>query len=215
MIVLDARNRTFIGSDVYYGCYSYKDPLGNNDTNQSNKYDEDLFSNSGGWSQSGESVLYREETNSNPETLTDDHDFLTRSQRWHFTLGLPSSTYITEDKATMTNQNDIESSHENLKNQYPNGVIVCFLEIYASDPVWTLEYNNEMSQGLTGNTSTKVKISEGTDLDSPSDDVYLYYPNTPGVQVNPSRPIDSKWALSLVMDAWNTSAKDLDTYGTH
>ena len=47
LIVLDARNRTFIGSDVYYGCYSYKDPLGNNDTNQSNKYDEDLFSNSG------------------------------------------------------------------------------------------------------------------------------------------------------------------------
>lgn len=205
LIVLDARNRTFIGSNVYYGCYT----LG------TNKFLNPAIPTMTGWSQTGTNELDWNETNSNPETLTDDHDFLTRSQRWHFTLGLPSSTYITEDKATMTNQNDIESSHEKLKNQYPNGVIVCFLEIYASDPVWTLEYDNEMSQGLTGNTSAKVKISEGTDLDSPSDDIYLYYPNTPGVQVNSSRPIDSKWALSLVMDAWNTSAKDLDTYGTH
>lgn len=202
-IVLDARNRTFIGSNVYYGNYVKSGSE---------------FENNTGWSQTGENSLKYVETNSNPETLADDHDFLMRSQRWHFSLGLPSSTYITEaDTIYNSNQQDaIERSHDRLKAAHPNGVIVCFLEIYAKDPVWELEYNDVLAQSQDA-MDDGIKISKGTDLFSDADDVTLYRPGYGATYVpsTPGRTISSKWSLSLVMDAWNTSAQDLDTYGTH
>ena len=204
-IVLDARNRTFIGSNIYYGTYgatagSFINPI--------------IPSYEKGWSQNGEDSLLYNEIGSDPETLLDDHDYLMRSQRWHFTIGLPSSTYLTEALIfDIDEQDKIEESHDRLKETYPEGILVCFLEMYAKDPVWELEYDDSISMGVTPTSTEGIKISNGPDFNIDTDDVYIYRPGKGATDT--SGQIKQSWSLALLMDAWQTSAEDLDTYGTH
>lgn len=77
---------------------------------------------------------YREGVNTEADNRIADVNFNRQAQRWHFTLGLPSSAgFVKKDK---------EPTPANLKElDMENGVIVCALQIYSKGTVWTLKYD--------------------------------------------------------------------------
>lgn len=77
---------------------------------------------------------YREGVNTEVDNRIDDVNFNRQAQRWHFTLGLPSSAgFVKKDKApTPANLKELDME---------NGVIVCALQIYSKGTVWTLKYD--------------------------------------------------------------------------
>lgn len=72
----------------------------------------------------------------NPGSLVDEGLFNMQSQRWHFSLGLPSSAVFVESGIDCNVENI-----EKLRND-GNKVIVGTIEIKVKGDVWTLEYDS-------------------------------------------------------------------------
>ena len=195
-IVLDQYNRTYIGTSIYDGLLSCDTP------------DDEIraIENGESW------TTYSYNENGNYGVLVSETDFMDNVQRWHFTLGLPSSTYITYAGAGDA-QLDIEASHDKLMSDYPDAVIVCFIDIKVNGMVYELQYdyskyrnsnefqlynNNELPEDFTGNNMVSY------------DNCPVYTES--GMITN---YINKMWAPVLVYDAWASSTEDLGVKGSH
>lgn len=153
-------------------------------------------------------------------TRTGAIDFIQQSQRWYFTLTVPSSTIATYPEANASNQTDIVNSHELLKKEHPNSVIVTFADISVQGDVYKLLYDAKTINGGVPVTITlfgpeKPKGWDDTKyknvIELEGDTLKVY--NRKGDTVIDT--ILDRYAPLIVYDAFDTSNKDLDTYGTH
>ena len=144
-------------------------------------------------------------------------NFGQQSQRWYFNIGLPTSAYVTSSvDATTTNQITIEKSHEKLMKDYPNAVIICFLEIKSVSQPWSLEYDSKIINGGVPNTFKLFddsKKPDGTPVYNLPEDWKEEY-NTIDVTDIPNAPWD-EWQPVCVYTAYENAADDLDSFGTH
>lgn len=140
----------------------------------------------------------------NPEGLSGSKEILDakyaqQGQRWHFTLGLPSSSVFVEagKDCTETNIAELESNRR---------VIVCTLDVKARGSVWTLDY----SKGL-GNNGGKFQILKGGQwYDPPAFDEHGNE-----VVVNAASDVTSNNVIVTVYPSNKTSADDVGIEGTH
>lgn len=127
-------------------------------------------------------------TNTETDNRIPEVEFNRQAQRWHFTLGLPSTaTFVRQGEACIP---------ENIaKYDMDKGVIVVALDIKSKGTVWTLGYDGtpvgERSFYLFDNNTTKISW-EDAGANGPEDKtVVLVYTNS------------------------KTSRNDLSTEGTH
>lgn len=131
---------------------------------------------------------YRYGQNTEADNLLPDYNFNRQAQRWHFTLGLPSSAVFVKVGEQPT--------PANIKNvPIQDGVILCALDIYSKGSVWTLHY-------------------DGTPV---ADQKFYLYDNKTTLidwsQAGSSGPGSKR--VVVVYDGSNSSKRDLDTRGTH
>lgn len=139
-------------------------------------------------------------------TALEDSIFGQQEQRWYFTLGLPSSTYLTYAESNLDNQAKIEQSHERLEREHPNAVLICYLDMIAKGTVWDLEYNAPLVNGQ----SEYPNIVPGEPFPTSTSNIPVY--KSDGT-IDSYVPKD--WQPTIVYDPYHTSAEDWDTYGTH
>lgn len=125
------------------------------------------------------------------DRISEEGDYLLQSQRWHWTLGLPSSTVFVRAGKPCTDAN-IKALQDT------NSVIVCSLDIKVRGTVWTLDYDG-----------TAVNYSDGTG--------FRIYPDgkiyTPPTDPKTGKPIDDP--IIVVYNNKRTSKDDIQTQGTH
>lgn len=127
-------------------------------------------------------------TNTETDNRIPEVEFNRQAQRWHFTLGLPST-------ATFVKQGEACTPENIAKYDTNKGVIVVALDIKSKGTVWTLGYDGtpvgERSFYLFDNNTTKISW-EDAGANGPEDKtVVLVYTNS------------------------KTSRNDLSTEGTH
>ena len=235
-IVLDQKNRTFIGSSIINGAvykskesgdwvgystakndYTETDTLiGKNtevfDQNVRNNYSID-------WNGDGDGYG------------TAEQEFQKQAQRWHFTLGLPSTSFIVPAKSAFkwddsTNglvlhnylndyltgsdymntdgtyrQLTIEGAHDALLADHPKSVVVGAIDIKAYGNVWTLHYNGETD----AEDGFVVYDDEATEIPAGV---------TPGRKYPKPKGYE-RFPIIAVYDPEITSATDLMMKGTH
>lgn len=125
-----------------------------------------------------------------------DGEWAVQSQRWHFTLGLPSSSVFVYAGTKPSNDTKFQEDIKTIQNH--RAVIVCTLNIKVRGNVWTLEYDG------TALNSEPLRIYDG---DTPKE-----YP-TPRDPKDPNKP--SKDPVVVVYDNKRTSADDMQTQGSH
>lgn len=130
----------------------------------------------------------RYSTNTETDNRIPEVEFNRQAQRWHFTLGLPST-------ATFVRQGEACTPENIAKYDMDKGVIVVALDIKSKGTVWTLGYDGtpvgERSFYLFDNNTTKISW-EDAGANGPEDKtVVLVYTNS------------------------KTSRNDLSTEGTH
>lgn len=130
----------------------------------------------------------RYETNTEEDGRVASVNFNRQAQRWHFTLGLPSTSAFVRKGEPCTPENIA-------KYDMDKGVIICALDILAKGDVWTLHYDGvpvgERSFYLFDNNTTLVSW-ETAGVNGPED----------------------KQVVVVYTDA-KTSRHDLTTEGTH
>lgn len=110
-----------------------------------------------------------------------------QGQRWHFSLGLPSSAVFVEHGKACTQENINKLTND-------HSVIVTALEVYVKGEVWTLKYkNNDVS-------NQKIQVTKDTPVWDYSND-----PNGPG----------DKIIVTVTTTPKHSSKHDLQTEGTH
>ena len=125
------------------------------------------------------------------DRISEEGDYLLQSQRWHWTLGLPSSTVFVRAGKPCTDAN-IKALQDT------NSVIVCSLDIKVRGTVWTLDYDG-----------TAVNYSDGTGFRIyPGGKIY-----TPPTDRKTGKPIDDP--IVVVYNNKRTSKDDIQTQGTH
>ena len=143
----------------------------------------------------GSSKLYGVSQNYNVETDTgicNEVFYARQSQRWHFTIGLPSSSVFVEAGKPCTKEN-IEA----LTNT--NSVIVCTLNIKAQGTVWALEYDG-----------TAINFEAGEDKG------FTVYPDEdPILPPTEDDGTPTKDPVAVIYNKEYTSTDDLRTEGTH
>ena len=116
-----------------------------------------------------------------------DVQYQRQGQRWHFSLGLPSSAVFVEHGKPCVQEN-IDA----LTNDH--SVIVTAVEVFAKGQVWTLKYqNNDVS-------NQKIQVTKDTPVWDYSND-----PNGPG----------NKIVVTVTTTPKHSSKHDLQTEGTH
>ena len=145
-------------------------------------------------------------------------DFIQQSQRWYFTLTVPSSTIATYPQADASNQTDIVTSHELLKKEHPHSVIVTFADITVTGDVYKLLYNAKAVNGGTVSITLFGPEKPKDWKDSYHNVIPLENDNLKVYNRDKTTVVDTildRYAPLIVYDAFDTSNKDLDTYGTH
>lgn len=189
-IRLDMFNRSYIGSPIRYG---------------SSYVSGDTIYFEGGTDVTGNGITSMKVPTTSELTRGQMSvtDWVASAQRWHFTFGLPSSTYITYSGAGY-DQLEIEASNERLLSDHPNAVIVCFIDIVAVGGVNVLRYNHK----LANDGSTVINIKNST-VDYANCNVYAEDGSTV------KDIIEGAWAPLFIYDAYTSSAEDLTVEGTH
>lgn len=201
-IVLDAADRDFIGSKFIR--YDSTDPASAVNNKSLNQLGSDTNMTS----------------HNRNSGLIGNGDFEINSQRWHFTLNLPSSTRITYARPSSVlnlTQTEIVNEAERLKKEHPTSVLITFLDITVDGLVYTLQYDariindgvvNVTLFGDTKPDSWKPEYTNNIVLDGDTLTVYDEHDN-------PIDTIDPEWPPIIVNEPYETSDKDLETYGTH
>lgn len=145
----------------------------------------------------GSTKLYGESQVVGSKTVSSDNSnefsnarFTRQSQRWNFTIGLPSSSVFVEAgrPCTETNIAALQSDRK---------VIVCTLDIKVQGEIWAIEYDG-----------TAVNFSDST----------KGYEIYPGVYALPPKESDGTYIDDPIVCIYNstyTSEDDLRTEGTH
>lgn len=136
-----------------------------------------------------------------------DSQWNQQSQRWHFTLGLPSSTVFVYAGTLPSNNTQFQRDIETIKNK--DAVILCTLNIKVRGDVWTLQYDGSAlnSRGIVINKGgTPTRYEPPKETDDPKRD-----PDDP--PADPNKPV--KDPVVVVYDNERTSADDMQTQGTH
>ena len=154
-LFLDAKNRTYVGSPYKFPYMEY-DGAGNLIVRESdwNALTGKAETNTGALSNvAGYDDAYPTEGSTpNLSALA----FAEQAQRWHFSLSLPSSSYLTYSLNNTGNQYDIEQSHKTLIAEHPDAVLVAFLIIKAKGDTWELCMTN--SGTMSDNRGTTVNV---------------------------------------------------------
>ncbi len=205
-IRLDAFDRSYIGSNVLYGAVTADNSSATSVT------DKLAGSHWIDFLQGNESTDVSKFTGGavrGDKEGTADSDFAKQSQRWYFTLGTPSSTYVTY-AGTYTTQTSIEAAHDRLMEQHPDGVIVSFLNITVKGDVWTLKYQAPMH--YVGDEEMPTLPNTEARLEVPKDDTPVYDADNKvivGLKIpKGSQPV-------AVYEPEVTSSDDWDTFGSH
>lgn len=200
-IVLDAYNRTFIGSSIKNGSITWNTATGEPRVTNGTYTQSTIFNPVSNWTLPYESYP-------DLDYGFSEEDFSMQAQRWYFTLGVPSSSYVVPASTVPDNQIVIERAHNKMKQEHPNSVILCYAAITVKGGVWELEYDYGKANGTTS-------ITLFNDIKDIPDSVANK--NAVPKTINPvgHNGITSKMTPILTMDAWHTSAEDWDTYGTH
>lgn len=201
-IILDQFDRTFIGTSFKYNAVvDNGDSLVHvNGSALGHMFNaiEDFSGNT--W--------YLKENNTALHERVNDLAFTEQSQRWYFSIGLPSSAYLTYPSAGPT-QYDIEQSHDQLMKDHPHSVVITFLDIKVQGDPWTLQYSAiDSSQGpITFDLFNPDNLPD--DWEDTWDQTVTIDPK------DPPEGIDPKWPPVIVYDKELTSATDWSTQGTH
>lgn len=123
--------------------------------------------------------------------IIDENQYRIQSQRWHFTLGLPSSSVFVKAGKPCTDANIKEIAEM-------NAVIICALNIKVKGTVWTLEYDGT---AINNSDGSGFQIVPGGEIYSPPID-----PETGKILTDP---------IVVVYSNKMTSADDLRTEGSH
>lgn len=221
-IRLDAFDRSFIGSNLIYGAIA---PNGTDKLYELSTQKTHLAQH---WLDlvQGMSGNYGTFTGAvNRGSSINDTDFAKQSQRWYFTLGTPSSTFVTYPIGSSSNQATIEQSHNNLVDDHPNGVVISFLDITVKGTVWTLKYQAPLNYNGTPSNPSDNPPNVWVDPDdpnNPSNPKNKPFPNFTSsvitVYDEHDRPVDEITPgpqPTVVYELEDTSADDWDTFGTH
>lgn len=136
----------------------------------------------------------------NPQDLFTPVDYQREAQRWHFTLGLPSSSVFVyaEDPCTTVNIEELRSH---------NAVIVCTINILVKGSVWTLEYDG-----------TPINLSDGGGIQVEEGGKIYPPPTEPVDPNNPTKPGTGEPVKDPVIVVYEndlTASDDLKTEGSH
>ena len=204
-IVLDQFDRNFVGSNTLYGAIVLKtdDSLGDRNGTSAEFQSRigGMFANLHDFT--GVTVYIDGEGEADG---LQDIRFAQQSQRWFFTLGLPSSTYVTYPLDWDSNQLEVEDSHDRMMKDHPDGVIVGFLDIKVTGDVWTLQYDNTVANQGENNKKRRLYPNYPGDPDN-NDDTIDFDKLIP--------KIDPKWVPVVVFDKEKSSTLDWSTAGTH
>lgn len=248
LITLDQFDRNFIGSNTMYGALYTTSPdlvvVKDDTTSKPNGSTADkvkvinpiTVEDSGNkrWVQTnsddykyGLNKIVDDATKATPteRIRLGDQDFATQSQRWYFSLCLPSSTYVTVlpktfnrdyqenntavEKYFAMSQLDIQDAHKKMLEEHPNSVLVCFLDIKVTGEEWTLQYeanllnDNEFELFTPETVPNTYWGYEDEDKTIPKKVKY------------PDDAIENNWQCVIVYDKEKTSSDDWDTFGTH
>ncbi len=124
----------------------------------------------------------------NPQDAFANDYYSMQAQRWHFTLGLPSSSVF-----VYANQPCTTDNIEAIQNH--NSVILCSLDIKVKGDVWTLEYDGK------GINNVGIQIEEGGRI----------YP--PPIDPEDDKSIDDP--IVTIYTNKFTARDDLNTEGSH
>lgn len=216
-IVLDAYDRNYIGTYVEHGnlllpsSYVRKDNLNSLRNKVVLKGSSGVYKNLVDGS-SSYSILNGAKWNDEKKVYevskgyVDSIQFAQQQQRWYFTLGTPSSTIVVPHSNSTLNQKEILTKSKDFERDHPNAVLVCMGEIGVKGLVWELEYSAKMN----GMDNKNIPLTKKPGSENPKIPDVPTKPEggTPG-------EIDPDWPILIVYDPWETSADDLDTYGTH
>ena len=210
-IVLDQFDRTFIGTNVLYGAVVASTTDGKGISMQGSA-GQKLFDAQDNFT----GLIYYKNTAGDAYERLQDIDFAQQSQRWYFSVGVPSSTYIAKAQpksGQRWNQIEIQESHEDLLREHPWSTLVMFLEIKVTGDVWTLEYDAEnANEDITVPLFPDDNLPDGWDEGKWGHDIDLeldYGKLPPGVHIDP------KWQMVVCYDPESSSADDWSTSGTH
>ncbi len=142
--------------------------------------------------------------NTNPQDILFDGKYAVQAQRWHFTLGLPSSSvFVPADSAdawvngTQKGYTSARAKQIELLNNNKRAVIICAVKILVQGDVWALEYDG------TGINDLGIDIPIKNPKDSPN-----YYQHF-------DLPENDGYTYIAVYSNRFTAADDLRTEGTH
>lgn len=200
-IVLDAYNRTFIGSSIRNGAITWNTASGKTRVTTGTFTQSSVFGTPTDWKLPYESYA-------GVDYGFNEEDYSIQAQRWYFTMGVPSSSYVVPALTVPNNQIAIEKAHNQMKAQHPNSVILCYVSITVKGGIWELEYDYGKANGTTSITL----FQDNKDIPDS-----VKNKSTVAKTINPvgHNGITSKMSPILTMDAWRTSAEDWETYGTH
>lgn len=141
----------------------------------------------------GSSKTY--EQDKNPGKLLSESQFNEQSQRWHFSIGLPSSAVFVESDKPCT-----EIAIKELQSN--NRVIVATLDIKVQGDVWTLQYD-----GTSVNNDGFVIYEGGKKYDPPMID------KDGKPTTDPDKDVTSNNPIYVVYPSNKTSKDDVDNNG--
>ncbi len=231
-LVLDSRNRTFIGSSVING---HIKRVGMGDVDANGQVDEVMaqvkFQNSWGAQGINDMVQSKKNYAADPNYATkfdgaslqqvadglNEASFIRHGQRWYYTLGLPS-TAIVVPAGTPYNPIDISKANDELLDSYDgNGAILMLLDFEATGEVWTLKYdakqdfdNADLREDPTDpEEPDPIRINKDPDPD-PDPPIKELLDKDP----TPPPSIDDKIPV-VIFDPRYTAADDFGIIGTH
>lgn len=250
-LILDQKNRTFIGSSLINGAIQYNNVSGT-DKWYVELYPTDAYDWNGsplgknvqifGQQRSNGWNSYGYDTVGNTDRFSlDMHynydvgglsevEYGKQSQRWYFSLGLPSTSYIVpSEKAPdlygdgdyvdymekylpnhdkITAQIRLEKAHESLMKQHPHSVVVPLLKIKAQGEVFTLDYTDK-EQTFKVYDEDAVTKPPTVIYEDPED------PDPNKVKKFRKPPTFEEWTIPTVFEPEVTSSDDLAVVGTH
>lgn len=207
-IVLDQFDRTFIGSPLKYGAlYAnnnkiYFDDAVIGDFQLGTRYEDEYLP--------GNTQI---DLSDGLDGRVSDLAFAMQSQRYHFSISLPSSSYLTYPNVGI-GQLDIERSHAKLMEEHPYAVLLCMADINVAGDIWSLHYDFKRANNVeSSDTITLFKAGQAPD------DYMELSGNRDNDVLLPYSKVWTKFGTYMapicVFDPYETSTHDLDTFGTH
>lgn len=137
-----------------------------------------------------------------PSDLFETNRYYLQGARWHFSLGLPSSSVFVYAGKTPTQDNIDDCSSG-------NAVIIVGLEIYADGEVWSLLYDGK-------HVNKAFQILKNGPTYNPNSWTNFHYPKDPGGDPSDTpNTRDEMLILVQIISINHSSKEDVNQSGTH